>query len=312
MPEDVNNSAKSSILNLAGIEVIQDGKESRFNIGKGSAASDRLEEHAKTILTSEINRIFSRKDNDNFAIKSRYSDDGKSISLLTYDKSTSNSAIGLSKRSLGFRSYLTMYFTMFVYFKQNTNSRHYVVLLDEPDLYLNPSAQKDLINVFKEKFKNCQIIYTTHSPYMIDTEDIKIFRLVYKDSETKVYNNIQDYHKNVSINKNEIDLMTPVVTALGLDIAYRLTNINDSKIILVEGIQDYYILKRMIIILDYQEKMKKFEIIPNMGASKIQYMYSYLLGLGYDLYVIFDDDISGKDELKNIVKSLSGTGLEKN
>ena len=106
--------------------------------------------------------------------------------------------------------------------------------------------------------------------------------------------------------------MTPVVTALGLDIAYRLTNINDSKIILVEGIQDYYILKRMIIILDYQEKMKKFEIIPNMGASKIQYMYSYLLGLGYDLYVIFDDDISGKDELKNIVKSLSGTGLEKN
>ena len=104
--------------------------------------------------------------------------------------------------------------------------------------------------------------------------------------------------------------MTPVVTALGLDIAYRLTNIHDSKIILVEGIQDYYVLKKMINNIDYHNKMREFEIVPNVGASKIQYLYSYLLGLGYDLFVVFDDDKAGNIALKDIKNSLSGTDFE--
>lgn len=43
-----------------------------------------------------------------------------------------------------------------------------MLLLDEPGLSLHASAQKDFMYLMKDMAKQNQIIFTTHSPYMLE------------------------------------------------------------------------------------------------------------------------------------------------
>lgn len=57
-----------------------------------------------------------------------------------------------------------------------------IILIDELDMHLHPSWQRNLVHRFTETFKNCQIILTTHSPLVIsDQRDILVYLL--KDGE---------------------------------------------------------------------------------------------------------------------------------
>lgn len=57
-----------------------------------------------------------------------------------------------------------------------------IILIDELDMHLHPSWQRNLVHRFTETFKNCQIILTTHSPLVIsDQKDILVYLL--KDGE---------------------------------------------------------------------------------------------------------------------------------
>ena len=54
-----------------------------------------------------------------------------------------------------------------------------IVLLDEPGLTLHGKAQKDLLRYIREKLQpDYQVIYTTHSPFMLDVENIFSLRTV--------------------------------------------------------------------------------------------------------------------------------------
>ena len=57
-----------------------------------------------------------------------------------------------------------------------------VLLLDEPGLHLHPIAQRDLLETFGRDFKN-QILYTTHSPFMLPVEDLGSVRTVHITEE---------------------------------------------------------------------------------------------------------------------------------
>jgi predicted ATP-dependent endonuclease of OLD family len=48
-----------------------------------------------------------------------------------------------------------------------------IVLVDEPELYLHPAAQKKLFDLLIEESKSRQIIISTHSPYFVDFSLIK-------------------------------------------------------------------------------------------------------------------------------------------
>ena len=54
----------------------------------------------------------------------------------------------------------------------NDNEKFYmseaVVLIDEIDCHIHPKWQRKLIPAFRELFPNCQFIFTTHSPYILD------------------------------------------------------------------------------------------------------------------------------------------------
>jgi energy-coupling factor transporter ATP-binding protein EcfA2 len=79
-------------------------------------------------------------------------------------------------RSRGFR----WFFTFYLVFTVETKYAHKnaVLLLDEPGLHLYPPAQEELLQLFDELAQQNQIIYTTHSPFMLDSHRLERIRVV--------------------------------------------------------------------------------------------------------------------------------------
>lgn len=258
----------------------------------------------KDSITKRFIEIFRQNDKD-FSFKIRIDTKNNKIVFMTTDKTSGNVPISLKNRSDGFKWYFSIYITLYEYLQRNDDIK-YILLFDEPNLYLNPSAQNDLLErVFKKEFKNEQIIYTTHSPYMIDASNSSSIRIVEKDDQTHLYSTTVEYWKkstkNKKTNKNEVDPLTPVLTALNLDISNKLILDRNKKAVIVEGIEDVYILNAMIKKCGLVDNFELVNFIPCFGASKVSTMYGYLYGMGYDTYVLVDNDEDGLKALKDIV-----------
>ena len=109
-------------------------------------------------------------------------------------QSNNGSSLMLSERSNGLRWYLET----FIDAKANDISdRNTIYLLDGPGTPLHVNAQRELLNLFGHLAdQGNQIIYTTHSPYMLDTENEGVHRIraVVKDEEgfSYIYKTVYD------------------------------------------------------------------------------------------------------------------------
>ena len=85
--------------------------------------------------------------------------------------------VNFDERSTGF----IWFFSFLIWFSQvkKNYGENIFLLLDEPGLSLHPRAQKDLLRYINEKLRpNHQVIYTAHSPFMIDIDHIFSLRTV--------------------------------------------------------------------------------------------------------------------------------------
>ncbi len=57
-----------------------------------------------------------------------------------------------------------------------------ILLLDESGLHLHPTTQQELISFFENLAENNPMIYTTHSPFLIDGKHIHRVRPVTEDN----------------------------------------------------------------------------------------------------------------------------------
>jgi energy-coupling factor transporter ATP-binding protein EcfA2 len=81
-----------------------------------------------------------------------------------------------SERSAGF----IWFFSFLVKFAQvRKTAENLILVLDEPGLTLHGKAQADLLRYFTEKLApNHQVIFTTHSPFMVPPDDLPSVRIV--------------------------------------------------------------------------------------------------------------------------------------
>jgi len=80
-------------------------------------------------------------------------------------------------RSTGF----VWFFSFLVWFNElrDTTDKNLIILLDEPGLTLHARAQADLLRYIRDELQpDHQVIYTTHSPFMIDPDRILSARTV--------------------------------------------------------------------------------------------------------------------------------------
>ncbi len=75
------------------------------------------------------------------------------------------------ERSSGF----VWFFSFLVWFSQlkKQYGKKLIILLDEPGLTLHARAQHDLLRYIRERLQpNYQVLYTTHSPFMVDPDNL--------------------------------------------------------------------------------------------------------------------------------------------
>ena len=152
-------------------------------------------------------------------------------------------SLPLKNRSKGFN----WFFSFLVWFKkiQEDQNSNYILLLDEPGLNLHASAQADLLEFIEDLSTSYQIIYTTHSPFMIAPDNLNRVRTVLETDEGSVVSD--------SIQEKDPKTLFPLQAALGYFLAQNLYI--SKKNLLVEGVSDLIILTAMSGILESENKV---------------------------------------------------------
>ncbi|MFO7759641.1 MAG: AAA family ATPase [Roseovarius sp.] len=115
----------------------------------------------------------------------RFEADGNNFRIWVSD-SERPQEVELEERSTGLQWFLS-FFLVFLHESAGLH-RNAVLLLDEPGLSLHPLAQRDLSTFFDEISKAHQIVYTAHSPFLVDADRLDRARKVFvdKDGSTRV------------------------------------------------------------------------------------------------------------------------------
>jgi predicted ATP-dependent endonuclease of OLD family len=213
--------------------------------------------------------------------------------------------VSFDDRSTGF----VWFFSFLVYFSQLKRNfdEQLFVLLDEPGLSLHAKAQADFLRYINEKLApHCQVIYTTHSPFLINQDkllNVRTVEDVVKDEKilgTKVSEEILNIDK---------DTILPLQAALGYEITQTL--FIGPHTILVEGPSDLLYMKFFSNELKTQGREflnPKWVIAPSGGIDKIASFVTLFNSQKLDIVVVTDFHKGDKRKVaslceKNILES---------
>ena len=204
-------------------------------------------------------------------------------------------SLPLRNRSKGFN----WFFSFLVWFKkiQEDNSSNYILLLDEPGLNLHASAQADLLRFLDDLSQDYQIVYTTHSPFMISPEKLNRVRTVLETEKGSVVSD--------SLQEKDPNTLFPLQAALGYDIAQNL--FISPKNLLVEGVSDLTILTALSGVLEAENRTglrSDITIVPTGGLEKVATFISLLRGSDLEIACLLDSyaDATGKAKMDKIVR----------
>ena len=188
------------------------------------------------------------------------------IENTRHDASTS-----FDERSAGF----VWFFSFLVWFSQvrKQYGDNLVILLDEPGLSLHAKAQHDLLRYVEEQLApKYQVVYTTHSPFMIDPANLLRARTVediYVEGDGKepleLGTKVGD-----DVLSTDRDTVFPLQAALGYEITQTLFVGEHS--LLVEGSSDLLYLQwfqRKLAMLRRTSLDKRWTIMPAGGIDKV-------------------------------------------
>lgn len=177
----------------------------------------------------------------------------------------------------------------------DSGSTDLILLLDEPDQHLHVKAQDDILKLINkltngEGSNNDQIVYATHSPYLIETDHLSRVKLVINDEKDGT--TIEDVVTSKIDTEYKIDALQPISDAIGLSVSG--FSIFGKKNVLLEGISDFYYFTAMKKVLN---RAGDYSFIPGVGVRKINNLISICLGYGLEWLSIIDDDPKngGKD-----------------
>jgi predicted ATPase len=152
------------------------------------ATRNQLVNRAGSVVTAEIRRLWKDR-----ALKVRFNLDGQYLDTLVSDPNAAYEVeVNLEERSRGFQWFFSFYVAFFADTKGG-QSEDAVLLLDEPGLHLHAHSQADLLAHLEKDFADNQVIYTTHSPFMVPTHRLDAVRTASLDeaSGTTVSNTAQ-------------------------------------------------------------------------------------------------------------------------
>ena len=273
------------------IKVIAENKKER----------EVLLQSASTDLTGKFKNWWKQGD-----YRFRFQADGDHFRIWVSDDRRPEE-IELEGRSTGLQWFLSFYL-IFLVESEDTHDNS-ILLLDEPGLSLHPLAQKDLSAFFDNLSQSNQILYTTHSPFLVNANNLDQVKAVYVNElgTTEVSSNLRA-SENIPAQSKSI---YPVHAALGLSVSDTL--LQGCQPIIVEGSSDQLYLSAMkgvLISLGRLSPKREMIFIPAGGVRGVPPVVAIVTGKDEELpFVLIDADSSGRN-LHNSLSSNTYKGKE--
>ena len=202
---------------------------------------------------------------------------------------------------LGTRSRGFVWFFSFLawYGDVQRDKQNVILLLDEPGLSLHGKAQSDLLKYFEEELvPNHQVVYSTHSPFMVDPARFDRVRIVQDrsvDADEDLPDDETGTKVTIDVLESTDDSLFPLQGALGYDIAQTLF-IGPNNLI-VEGVSDLLYLQVMSDVLQAAGREglhAGWTITPVGGSDKVP-TFVALLGSQTSMNIATLIDFQEKD-----------------
>jgi hypothetical protein len=218
--------------------------------------------------------------------------------------------IPFGERSRGFQWFFSFYLTFLV--ESGKAHRGAIILLDEPGLHLHPTAQEKLLAFFQRISAKNQIIYSSHSMFMVDPDHVDNVRTVYllpqdaTNPKSRAYTHVSEGVEP----EGDRDTLLPMQAAG----AYRLaqTVFLGKRTLIVEGISDYWLLKVLSNYLNEHGGGGLHEdtlMLWAGGTSHILPLASVMAAreqMGPNrMAVLLDSDRAGLDKAKKLVEMMA-------
>ncbi len=211
------------------------------------------------------------------------------------------------ERSVGLKYFLSYYIQYRSHEPHKRKSE--ILLMDEPDAYLSSQAQQDLLKIFdlfaspepgSHLIRPIQVVYVTHSPFLIDKNHAERIRVLQKGNEDEGTRVVKDAAKNH---------YEPLRSSIGAYVG-ETTFIGNCNL-MVEGLSDQILIAgaatylRAIGTANLETlDLNQVTIVPSGSASHIPYLVYLARGRDVEqpaVIVLLDSDDSGNDAKKQLL-----------
>lgn len=255
-----------------------------------------LLQSGSTMLTTEFRSWWKQGE-----YRFRFEADGDHFRIWVSDDKRSEE-IELEGRSTGLQWFLSFYLVFLV--ERVDAHEGAILLLDEPGLSLDPLAQRDLSEFFQGLSKDNQLLYTSHSPFLIDADRLDRARKVYVDTDgtSKVTPDLSATGGDAM----QRGAAYAVHAALGLTVAESL--LLGCTPVIVEGASDQHYLtgiKNLLVAAGRLKPGRELVFPPAGGAKGVKAVASILCGRDEALPVaLLDGDPPGRAMAKQLRENL--------
>jgi hypothetical protein len=234
---------------------------------------------ASVALTQDLRRVWG---DDSLTL--RIVADGQYLKVMVVDDL--GVEVELDQRSEGFR-WLVSFFVVFRSQVQDALAGA-ILLLDEPGLSLHALKQQEFRKTISLLGEDNQIVYTTHSPFMVGSDELDLVRIVEmkdRSSGTKIHTRLQ---------VDDPRSIYPLQAALGYELAQSM--FSQKKNFVCEGVTDMFYLNAVNDAAQ-AEKAAFFKnspaVIPAGSASKVAYFCTIYSGQNLEVAALLDSDAAG-------------------
>lgn len=234
---------------------------------------------ASVTLTEDLRRVWG-----DVTLQLRIVADGQYLKVMVVDDL--GVEVELDQRSEGFR-WLVSFFVVFRS-QAEDELEGAILLLDEPGLSLHALKQQEFRKTISLLGENNQIIYSTHSPFMVGSDELELVRIAeMKDrtSGTKIHTRLQ---------VDDPRSIFPLQAALGYELAQSM--FSQKRNLVCEGVTDMFYLNATNEAAS-NDAGPTFRyspaVIPAGTASKVAYFCAIYAGQNLEVAALLDSDSEG-------------------
>lgn len=212
-------------------------------------------------------------------------------------------SVPFSERSAGF----VWFFSFLVQFAAMRHEvGNVIILLDEPGLTLHGKAQADLLRYFRDELlPHHQVIFSTHSPFMVPANDFASVRVVEdvidKSGPRPIISGTKVRADALAVDP---DTLFPLQGALGYDITQSL--FIGENTLLVEGPSDLLYLKALSVALTARKRKgldPLWIVCPTGGLDKVKSFAALFGGQKLNIAALTDLAKGDRNKIEDLRRS---------